>query len=397
VNLVFEIETPGEWALLDSAGNVVESGRAAALGELPRGARVTAFTAVVPGDAVITRRVAIPARSRGRAQAAARFALEDHVSADIESLHFALFEWRRGATATVAVIDRERMRQWCSRLHDAGLPVRTILPDFLLLPGHPNRGITIARGADGLLRVRRDAVNGLSLDPAALDLWWQELDDPHVPVAVNAQDVAQQLVALGATQVSTWDIGDGLADWLSAAALRLPAGANLLQGEFSSSQGKARLGAYWPAAAMLVLAAAIKVGADVIEYVQLRDSHRELNAQIEKIYLDTFPGSRVVQGRERELMQRKIEALRAGYAGGGDFPYLLGVVSQVVPPSGATLEEINFRDNTLTISCSTGDFAGIERLKKRLEQVEGVQFELLSSGAREQQVSARFRLSRTEV
>jgi type II secretory pathway component PulL len=177
----------------------------------------------------------------------------------------------------------------------------------------------------------------------------------------------------------------------------LPAAANLLQGEFSSTQAKARLQAYWPAAAMVVLAVAIKVGADAVEYVQLRGTHRELNAQIEKIYLDTFPGSRVVQGRERELMQRKIEALRAGYAGGGDFPYLLGVVSQVVPPSGATLEELNFRDNALTISCTTGDFAGIERLKKRLEQVEGVRFELLSSGAREQQVSARFRLTRTEV
>jgi general secretion pathway protein L len=397
VNLFFEIEMPGEWALVDGSGSVVDRGRVSDLDALPRGPRVTSLIAVVPGTEVITRRVAIPARSRSRAQAAARYALEEYVSADVDSLHFALLDWRRGAAATVAIVNRERMARWRERLVGAGLQVRTMVPDYLMLPLHPNRGITIARGTDARLRVRQGHCHGMTLDPEALDLWWREVNDPHVPVAVNAQGLAQQLVELGATQVSTWAIGDHLGDWLAATAQRPAGQVNLLQGDYPRIQPASNLRAYWPAAAMLLLAAAIKVGADAVEYVHLRSEHRTLNAQMQQVYLDTFPGSRVVAGRERELMKRKVEALQAGYVGGGDFPYLLGVVSQVVRPGGATLEELSFRDNTLTISCATGDFAGIERLKKEFEQVVGVQAELLSSGAREQQVSARFRLTRTET
>jgi type II secretory pathway component PulL len=91
-------------------------------------------------------------------------------------------------------------------------------------------------------------------------------------------------------------------------------------------------------------------------------------------------------------MERRAAQLRAGYSGGAEFQQLLATVSRVASAAGTRVEDINFRDNSLVVTCTVADFSALDRLKQRFEKEPDVGVELQSSGAREQQVSARFRL-----
>lgn len=388
--VVVAIEAPHRYAHLHEGRGVVVSGMAPALAEVPfpkEGARVVG---VVPGEAVTLHKVALPSRNRAKALKAVPFALEERLADNVEELHFAIFD-QRGAEAVVAVAERKRMQAWHAAAASLGRPLDVLLPDYLLLPLHPQVAYTIARGAEGRVLLRAKDSGGFAGDDLALEAWWRGLNDVHAPLATNDRNLANRLIEKGATQARLWEFGRDFANWLQPTDTFAGA-ANLLQDEFAPAH---RRGGWreWRAAAMvLALAAAVRLGADGFETFNLSMRDRRLDAEIRQVFQETFPEIKNIVNARLQMEQKAKQRL-AGDIGAGEFQALLGVLAGAKAAAGAEFEEISYEDRILSVQCVVPDFAALDRLKQRLGADNRVKVELLSSGAREGKTTGRLRVA----
>ncbi len=390
MSLYVSVVAPHEWALTDAEGKVIDSGTAASLSDVARQQDRESVVGVVPGERVLTRSVQVPSRRRQRVLAALPYALEESLTTDIESLHFALLDWKPGSAATAAVVSRELLRSWSEACAGAGLVLDALVPDYLLLPSHPQTRYTVARMADDRICIREPGNKGVALSLETIEFWWQDIDIESAAIAVNDADLARKLIATGGRMVSEWPIGRTFTEWLGHHG-GMPPPVNLLQGQFRPTHRGRRFRAFRPAAALLGTALVLTVGADVGEYVWLERRNTQLDQQILEVFRGAFPNiTRIVNPRAQ--MQRQIELLRGGEATGGEFQRLLAVVANALPGANATLDEISYRDNVMVVTCNTPDFAGLDRFRQRLEAEPQIRAELLSSGSRDNQVTGRFQL-----
>lgn len=389
--LYFFLEAPHRWAIVDRKNRVLEDGLAESLDHIPiRHRRITRRVAVVPGELVTIHSLRIPAKSRGKAIAAVPYMLEESLAGNVDDLEFRLLRWVRGGVSKVAVLSREQMAHWREKLLE--FPERTdaLLPEYLLLPRHAQGRCTIAADHDGRLVIRTGDLDGLVINDQELDLWWQEMANTDLPVAINDADHARYLIQCGGTMVSEWDIGTHFPDWLRHGH-QVPENTNLLQHGVAGSEAAASRPWLKAAATMLALALIVRVGVDGYAYFILATEEDRLDSAIEATLKQAFPDiTRVVQPRAQ--MEQRLTALKGQSLSGG-FLVLLSVVAEAVPVSRATVEEITFRDTTLLVTCSTTDFEALDQLQQRLSEEDRITVELVSSGSRENRVSGRFRLN----
>lgn len=390
------LEKPHLWVSIDRKGRVSDSGIADELNAEQLPADRGLVVGVIPGAEVVVKRVSVPAKSRKKAIAAIPFALEDSLTADVDELHFSLLEWSAGEEATVAIVSRERMGEWVDACSDGGFELDGIVPEFDLVPTHPQARLTIVRGADGVVRINSDDGSGKTLDGSLFDLWWQEVEDKSMSVAVNDRRLAEMLIRMGGTSVAEWDIGNNYAEWLSHRGTPLDMTRNLLQGEYEPEH---RNSASWPmkvAAVVFGLALAIKLGSDGAEYLWLSQRDSQLDNDLQSTWVEMFPDSpgEVDAFQLETRVQGEIERLQSGNISSGDFQQLLAAVSRSIPQTQASVDEVTFRDNALIVTCSASDFAGLDVLQQQFDIDEDIVAELEDSGARDNRVTGRFVITR---
>lgn len=387
------VTSPHRWAVLDRGGRLVGRGVADSL-EALEAEHGSAVIGVVPGQDVVIQPVLLPAIGRHKALAAIPYALEDKLSADIDTLHFVLLHWSPGAESSVAVVAKDLLRSWVTKLNDAGLYPTALVPEYFLLPVHSLAPITIAKSDDGLIHVRGPGTVGMSIDASMIEFWWQELDDKTVSLAVNDSELAKYFISSDASRVSEWPLGVDFTDWLSHWDNGIRTGRfNLLQGvDDSASAGESRLFKW--AIGIAAMAIILSVFFDIAEYRFLQRNSAHLDQKIQAVFTAAFPEvTRIVDPRVQ--MEQQLVNLRSGNQASGDFQFLLNALAQTVSVVQATVEEINYRDDTLLVICNTKDFAGLDRLRKHFEAIEGVAVQLLSSGSRDNLVTGRFGLQRS--
>ena len=111
---------------------------------LPRDDK-TSFIGVVPGESVVTRKVNVPSRQRQKVISALPYILEESLSGEIESLHVCLLHWKPGSESIAAVISKLDLQQWLAELEQAGIQMDSLIPEYLLVPLHPQTRITVAK------------------------------------------------------------------------------------------------------------------------------------------------------------------------------------------------------------------------------------------------------------
>ena len=387
------VTSPHRWAVLDRGGRLVDRGVADSLGAL-EAEHGSAVIGVVPGQDVVIQPVLLPAIGRHKALAAIPYALEDKLSADIDTLHFVLLHWSPGAESSVAVVAKDLLRSWVTKLNEAGLHPTALVPEYFLLPTHSLAPITIAKSDDGLIHVRGPGTVGMSIDASMIEFWWQEFDDKTVSLAVNDSELAKYFISSDASRVSEWPLGVDFTDWLSHWDNGIRTGRfNLLQGVDDSGSAEVSRLFKWAIgiAAMTII---LSVFFDIAEYRFLQRNSARLDQKIQAVFTAAFPKvTRIVDPRVQ--MEQQLVNLRSGNQASGDFQFLLNALAQTVSVAQATVEEINYRDDTLLVICNTKDFAGLDRLRKHFEAIEGVAVQLLSSGSRDNLVTGRFGLRRS--
>ncbi len=391
---VFSIEPPFRWVVAADRGQIQDHGIADDLSSMtaPRG--VSKVIAVAPAGDVTVRKVKLPARTRSKALTAVPYALEDTLATDVEQLFFLILDWKPGAETAVAIVAKEKMNAWHQSILELPFPVDALVPEYFLIPIHPQTEATVVRTREDTVVVRAGANEGFALDSASVELWWQEFDRKDLPMGCQDRELARQLVTLGGTMVREWDIGSDFTEWMRHHA-KLEFTGNLLQGHYKPRHHDQNIGRYKIAAVLLLAALAIQLIAGGYEYFDLASQDRRLDAQIKSVFQESFPQiTRIVNPRLQ--FEQKLRELQSGQIAAGEFQILLSTVARVIPGSQGRLQEISFRDNAMIVTCVTKDFAGLDQLKNKFAEDPGIDVELLSSGSRDERVSGRFRLTRAQ-
>ncbi len=93
----------------------------------------------------------------------------------------------------------------------------------------------------------------------------------------------------------------------------------------------------------------------------------------------------------KSQFRQKIAKLESGEQADSTFQSLLVLLAPAINASRSELQEINFRENGIELSCAVTKFSELDTLKQRLEK-RGVVVELISSGSLANKVTGRFKI-----
>ncbi|MFC1681501.1 type II secretion system protein GspL [Pseudomonadota bacterium] len=388
--LYFQADPPHRWALVDRRGSVVEDGISESPEDIPVLKKTSTTAAVVAGGKVTVHEVETPAKSRSKAMASAPYILEERLATNVDDLEFTILDFDAGQRVRIAVVDKGYLEGLQSSFAGLHLSLDAVVPEYFLVPLHHQARYSLARIHDGRYALRHGAFDGMNLDENTLEYWWQSLHDPNAAVAVNDVDVARRLIEWGGTSISVWEIGTEFPDWLRHGNTSLER-VNVMGAVGSAGRREGPSVLMKVAMVVFGIGMLARVGVDLYDNFILYRQNANLEREIVKVFHEAFPDERRIVNPRLQLEQR-INELRTGAVDGGAFQTILSSLAAAVPGVNATVDEISFRDDFLLVTCTTADFAGLDKLKARFSANKNVKVELISSGSRDNKVSARFRL-----
>lgn len=354
-----------EWLLVDETG--------AAAGPRQRGPLNLAAAAgggvrtvvLATATQVLLTEPELPPGSGLKLARAVPFALEEQLTEDIDKLMFAIGRRGDAGRTPVAVVSRDIMQGWMSRLADAGITPAAMYPDMSLMP--PNPGQTVLWLEGERLAVRRPGALpfAVELTPVtdALIIAGVVADraDPAADQAPKPlENAILYLTREDWTRVKA-DF-DALADRFDALKVQLLAegplpwlarelagtdAVNLLQGEFTATTDYGGRWQEWRVAALLaVVLLAAHVGAQTLQIHQANKQSAALDGEIAQVFASVMPSSKMADPRRQ--MQERLDRIR--HSGSGPQYFLktlqaLGGAVSATPKT--TVDSLSFRDQTL--------------------------------------------------
>lgn len=358
---------------------------------------------IVPGERVTLHRVRIPARSRAAQLQALPFALEEHLSEDLEAVHIAPGSRLAGGEWLAAVVSHRDMQAWQAALD---LPWMAWIPETLLVPPNPT-GDAIRVQIQGhrvLLQVPDSEAVVLPLDGLG---WWLERlagkppPGDIVPAALEStaeprpvlhwQGPAELIPPAVAARwaVSVDDASPRGLEALAPALLRPPP-LNLLTGPYSQAGFEPELWRRWRwPAALAAGVAGVWLVALALEVAQLQTEVRRVDVSIEQIFTQALPDEPLIDP-VRQFQQR----LQAAGGQGGQAGLVAQRLGQAVPVLQRTrgeVQQLRVEEGRLEIEIELPDIATLDRLRQDLTGTQA-QVRILSAESGESGVRARLLL-----
>jgi general secretion pathway protein L len=343
-------------------------------------------TLLAPGIETVISETAAPAVKKSRLQQIIGYALEESVAEDLSRLHFAIGDRNEEGLIPVATVSRVFMDHWRTAIRESGLHPHEILPELLCLPLNEGEWTVLIEPETVL--VRTGAQSGFATDrlnlgvmiehllsqtpiekrPANLRLFdysggtldLTELEKLPADLELNFDDSAETLTPL---QLLTTQIE------------RFPS-MNLLTGEYSLQREMSKIWSPWRTAAIFIgLVLLIQLMTSLIEIHKKEGLDRFLREEQLMAFRQAMPEVKNVRFPRRQL-ETQLRAVRDQQLTGS--VDLLDVLSPIAP----TLKSLNvdllgmtFRSGNLDIEVSMKDLPAMENLKKKLQEIEGLQIE----------------------
>ena len=375
-----------EYAVVDPAGRLLTPQQQAPLADLAAQAAGREVVVLAPAEAVVLVRIHMPTQSRSQLRKAVPYAVEDHFTQDVETLHFAFDQPDDDGRLLVAAVARTEMKSWVEALETAGIEAAEMVPEPLAVP-EPGDGSEasllweperwVLRRADGaacagltqewatlaplVVPEESEAACRVDLFPAA------RAEPPPLPEGCSP----------GETREANYPL-EHLAMGLAGNRERI----NLLQGEFGIHEDWGELLKPWRAAA-LVLAGLVLVTlvADGVRYYRLKQTQQQLAARIEAVYRQTFPNARRIVN-PRVQMDQKLKALRRARGGeGGGFMELLARTGEVLRQADSVrIQGLSYRDGRLELLVDANDVQSLDKAKQLLAG-KGLKVEIQSASS----------------
>jgi len=354
------------------------------------GRRVVVF---VPASDVRLAVVKVPVKQPSKVLQAVRYALEEQVAEDVESLHFAIGTRREDGSHPVAIISRTRLTRVLALLRARGLQPDLVVPETLALPP-PSVDHAWSGLADGeLVVVRSGDWSGFSCtaDDLASYLGMADPDKTH-PLRLQVAGDAQ--VDWSRLEWPVTLLPQPSALTALAANLKPEQSINLLQGTYAQSRDIERLWKPWRLSAALLLSW-IVVGA--IAYIAdgwslASELRRQDEANIAR-FQQLFPDQTRVVDLAAQLDQQ-MRALTAGAGANGPLPLFEPLAQALAASPGLKLTGLQYREGSLFLSFTATDLQVLEGLRNWFSSRPGMALEVQSANAESGAVQIRARLSR---
>src|SRR5688572_17348284 len=289
-----------QWVAVDGSGTQVGRVQSGVLADAAPFAQGRKVVVLVPGTDVLLAEPVLPLKSGAKLAQVVPFALEEHLAADVEDLHFALGK-REGRPGTpVAVVARERMDAWREALLLSGLHADALYAETAALT-ETAHGVPVL--IDGpRVYVRREGAPGAVLDAEPLIEGLQlalasgEEAREHVTIYVSENDYERERDLLEGLREFTASLQlkllpEGPLPLLAGAVLRHTP-VNLLQGPYASKTKLHVSFAPWRYAAVLaVLFLTAHLALKTWQYFHYAAEEARIDAEIAQVYQQAMPGA----------------------------------------------------------------------------------------------------------
>lgn len=371
------------------------------------GARVTVL---VPGEDVLLAQAELPEMKGQKLAKAVPFALEEQLADDVEVVHVAIGERDTRGKLANAVVLRHKIESWLDRLRAAGLQPDVLSPEVFGVhwdnEAESTKWSLVVDGLHALLRtgpqtgLAFDAENLIPVLQAAL-YEAGELVPSTLSVVICGDELydsppgKDELTALckeSSVEV-TFEQYDDSCSLLLAQGFDENNAINLLQGDYSRKEQFGKLLRPWKPALILVAAwIVIQVGILGIDYGRLSSLATRQQAEIESIFKEAMPGSRLVKGREKVRIEEALKKLRGGSGNQGLLGLLANAGKIIKETNGIRLRSLRYKDFKLDVDIDLPDLQSLDKLKQRLTSEAGLKVDIVSASQRNGKVESRLSL-----
>ncbi len=404
VRLARDGTQPAGWVVVSAAGELIDAHAATDAAGLASAAAGRRVALVVPGTDVLQLAATLPAGNESRLAQIVPYALEDQVSEDLDSLHFAIGQALAGpgSRLCVDVVNRALLQRWLAVPEALGLVAQAVYADselLPLLPGHISAWIE-----EDNLTLRVPGCRPLVLpasDPAfALELALANdagaLQASHLNVYVTSQDWARHAATYEALRprvasLKVQLLSGGILPLLGAQLVG--AGAiNLLQGGYTPVRTGGPTWRTWRLAAGLAAALlGVHLVASGLQIKRLGAQEQALDAGIQQAFAQALPGQ-IAGTSARKRMEQRLVQLRAAAPESGSLLSLLSALSRAhAAAPGTRIEALSYRKGSIDMKVTGPDAQSLERMNQSLRGA-GLTSELASGSARGQDYEGRLQL-----
>lgn len=349
------------WAVIDALGNLQHCEEHNNAEDLFTFATDREVIVAVPAEDVLLTTVTLPKMNRSKLMHALPYALEEQLIDEVETLHFAPFDFRANGELAIAIVSKEKMDHWFSLIKAWQINPDRMLPANLMLPWQEKGwGISVKE----LALVRTGFASGFSCDKdnlnELLNLQPKENGFPETVSIMNytATPVANQLalpLVIKETLLPATSFMVDMARGISSAP-----SFNLLQGPYAVKKSKLprteRLGKI----AVFLLAALVSILFlyPMVSCFILQQRVKAIDNDITQIYKHNFPQSTSVVAPKLR-MEEKLRKLSA-QIGENRFLLLLGNLGQAMTDAkNIQLKRVDYQSSQLTLemtAASSEDF-----------------------------------------
>jgi len=348
---------------------------------------------LAPSENILLTTVNLKARNREQLVRAMPFALEEELAEDVEQLHFAPGPRQLDGGHPVAVVARAHMDQWLAQLRAAGLTPQAVIPDVLAVPLAGDQRWSLLIERDRAL-LRTGAFSGLTLEPDNIETMLgcameESRTQPEVIEVYRRGGEAG--AALPSIPAVSYESREASLPQLWAAGVDEKHAINLLQGPYRIKSDVVRLLKPWRVAAgLLGIWIALQALGTTLDHRRLAEAERDVQAEIERVYRETFPGAtRIVNPRVQ--MEQQLQALKQ--AGETDsltaFMALLNAGGRaILDLPDVRIVTLDYLDGALNVSLSARELQSLETIKQNIES-QGLAANIESAETRGNTVNGR--------
>jgi general secretion pathway protein L len=383
-----------EWLILDDAGAPTPTRQRGSLSLAAAVWRSGRVVVLAPAAQILLAEPALPPGGGPKLVRAVPFALEEHLTEDVDQLSFAIGHRRSNGSTPVAVVSRSVMQGWIADLNAAGFDPQAIYPDILAMPENP--GQTVLWLENDRLAVRRPGAIPFAVELAPVKEALVVAGVIGDPLQASEEPKPKESAILYVTR-EDWTrvqgdfeelleefaslkvqlLSDGPLPWL-ARGMNSTDAVNLLQGEFSRTADYGERWHRWRLAAGLAAALlVVHVAAQALQIRQAKHESAALDTEISQVYSSAMTGD--ASADPRRQMQSKLEQIRKSGAGPQYFLRTLQSLSGALAAAPkTTISALSYRENALDMTVNAPSLAALSELTQYVGK-EGLAAEIQSS------------------
>jgi general secretion pathway protein L len=373
------IGAAAEWLVVDGTGARRGNVASGPLDLTPAAAANRKVILLIPGTDALLAEPVLPVKSGTKLAQVVPFALEEHLAADVEDLHFAVGKRETRPGTPVTVVSHARMQAWQALLADAGLHADAIYPETAALPVTPNAITLLVDGAR--VYVRRQDTPGAVLDVQPLIEGLQlalasgEEAREHVTIYVSEDDYERERELLEGLREFTQSLQlkllpDGPLPLLASNIVHGAVGVNLLQGRYQAKRKLQMSFAPWRyAAALAGVFLVAHLGLKSWQYFHYRSQEALLNQQIGEVFQQLMPGAPLPDpSAARRMIEARLNQLRGAGPVSGMMTTLAALGEALGQVPDTNVESIAYTNNTTHLRVLAPSVDALDRIRQVASQ-----------------------------